>query len=114
MFLNNIQALPSVGPFMWVSFDRVREFENGRNFRVIIYGAYNAGIIGSESNGIAILDDDKAQVLCDEISKADSGYFGPTKKQIQQYNFLLRLNWESFCDYVNNNNRTRYQIGGQK
>jgi len=111
MFLNNIQGLPNVGNYLWVSFDHALEFENGRKFRIIIYGAKFAGITAPECNGIAILDNNREMVLCDEINKADTGYFGPTKIQICAYRKLFKMDWTTFCEFVNNHKRTRYQIG---
>lgn len=82
-----------------------------RTFIILIYGAYNAmGLIGCERNGIAILDEDNKQILCDEICKELTGYNGPSIKQMQEYHNLLNMSWNKFKDFVNTNERSRYQI----
>lgn len=82
-----------------------------RNFTALIYAAYNAlGLIGSERNGVAICDDDERAVLVDEILCADSGYFGPTKEQIDFLECLVTISWAEFRALVNSHPRARYQI----
>ena len=110
-----VQNLPSVGPYTWVSYDQqvvfTRKGKAGRAFRVLIYGAYNAmGLIGSEGNGIVILDEDKMLVLTDQISAHDSGYFGPTKAQIAQADALTAMTWAKFRAFVNSHPRSRYTL----
>jgi hypothetical protein len=103
-----------VGPFEWVVRDHVRKFHNGRSFRVILYGAYNAmGLIGSEYNGIAILDEDQKQVLADNIGRGSSFYGtsdGPSDAQKAKYEQVLKLSWEDFRTLVNTSGRNRYSI----
>lgn len=75
-----------VGPFTGVEFDAQRQVCVGgavRHFRIVAYEAYNAcGLIGPEQNGVAILDEDHKQVVCDQLWQADSGYFGLAKDVI--------------------------------
>lgn len=89
MSLNPIANGKSVGPFAGVldQYDtKVKPIGSAESFRVIIYAAYNAfGLIGPERNGIAILNEDRSNVFCDEIAKASSGYFGPTPSQIETF-----------------------------
>ena len=100
-----------VGPFEMVSRDKIRKFDNGRSFRLVLYGAYNAmGLIGSECNGVAILDEDKLQVLADEIGKIDSGYYGPSKDQVATYDRMMAMSWPEFQVLVNESGRNRYTI----
>lgn len=105
---------PAVGPYVGVTRDRVIKFKTGkksRSFRMIIFGAYNAlGLIGSEFNGIAILDEDQRAVLCDRIACESSGYFGPSPDQLREFDRLARLDWPSFREFVNGHERTRYAI----
>ena len=55
-----------------------------RKFRLLLYGAYNAcGLIGSEYNGVAVLDEYARNVVADNIAQESSGYFGPSVKQIK-------------------------------
>lgn len=101
----------NVGPYVSVSFDQVRKFPNGRSFRMIVFGAYNAmGLIGSEYNGIAVFDEDNKSVVADCIGKADSGYFGPTLGQIELFDYLATCTWANFRNAVNNSDRLRYEI----
>lgn len=104
-------SAPSVLPYMGVSLDQVKKFENGRSFRFLVYGAYNAmGLIGSECNGVAILDEDRRKVICDEIAKEDTGYFGPSDDQVAEFTRLTTLSFEGLKEFVNQHPRTRYAI----
>lgn len=102
----SIQHLPSVGPYTWVSADVTR----GR-YRLVVYGAFNAfGLIGSEKNGIAILDNVDRCVVADELFKADSGYFGPSSTQIRALQNMLECKPKDFCNIVNSSGRNRHNI----
>lgn len=91
--------------------DYTKKFKNGRSFRIMIYGAFNAyGLIGSEKNGILVLDENNKQVLCDEICKADSGYFGATPMQREMYVEIKMMKWKAFQSFINNHKRSRYSI----
>lgn len=88
-----------VGPFMGVTLDKTVEFEGHGKFRVIMYRAYNAhGLIGTENNGVAVLDEDQMDVVCDMI---------PREKYLE-----LTVNplWPEFQDIVNSSNRLRRRI----
>lgn len=108
------QFTKSIGPYTFVSKEETRSFETPdgvRTFRFLIYGAYNAmGLIGSEKNGIAILDEDKVAVLCDEIAKEISGYNQPSATAIETFNELLQVDWKVFQDFINFHKRSRYTI----
>lgn len=100
-----------VGPFMGVQFDKVKKFRNGRSFRIVAYQAYNAfGLIGSECNGVAILDEDKKSVVCDEIDKEGSGYYGLSEHQLKTAATIASMDWKQFRVFVNSNPRLRYAI----
>lgn len=109
-----ISVFPSVGPYTGVTRDKTIKFKVGRKsraFRVLVYGAYNAyGLIGSEKNGIAVLDEDNRSVLCDEITREDSGYFGPSNRQLESFNGITSMPWAEFRGLINAHNRTRYKI----
>ena len=90
-----------VGPFMGVDFDKTVT-HGDRTFRVITYQAYNAlGLIGSENNGVAILDEDKKEVIIDMIAVSHSGYYGVTTKQNEEAERIAGLSWESLVELVN-------------
>ena len=106
-----INLQQNVGPFTGVSADSKRTFKNGRTFRIIIYGAYNAlGLIGSECNGIAVLDEDNRTVVCDEIATTGSGWYGANAEQKKTFKQLLKIGWEKFQEIINNHPRTREEI----
>ena len=104
----------SVGPYTGVMYDKTVTYETSigpRKFRFVIYQAFNAfGLIGSECNGVAILDEDKKSVLCDEISKQNSGYFGISPTQVKMAEGLIGMTWENFRTFVNSQPRSRYAI----
>jgi hypothetical protein len=105
----------NIMPYMGVQFDKQVAFvtpEGVRKFRVITYQAYNAyGLIGSEFNGVAILDEDKHSVLCDNVGKESTGYFGVSEAQLKVAQFLVEnRSWYDFQSFVNDHENTRYQI----
>jgi hypothetical protein len=101
--------MSNLGPYMYVSRDEQKQFpEVGRTFRVILYGAFNAmGLIGTESNGIAVLDDTSRFVVLDEHCKGPAGCYGHTEAQAAEYTRIMGLDWEDFRAFVNGNRRTR-------
>jgi len=99
-----------VGPFMGVSKDETVE-KMGKNFRIVLYCAYNAcGLIGPEMNGVAVLDEDKRQVIADGFFQEPSGYSGPTKKQKDGFDTILKMKDKDFKEYVNASERCRTPI----
>lgn len=107
----SVLSLPRIGPYMGVSRDTVKKYSNGKKLRFIVYGAYNAmGLIGSECNGIAVLDENEKAVLCDEICSIDSGYFGPSAAQLALYDNILSWRWPKVREYLNAQVRSRYAI----
>lgn len=102
------------GPYMGISADATVEFQvtekTKRKFRILVYGAYNAfGLIGSEENGILILDEDLLRVVLDGHYKQSSGYFGPSEGQLKEWERLVGMSsWEDFVNFVNSHSRARY------
>lgn len=99
----------AVFPYMGVQFDRTRTYENGRTLRIITSQAYNAlGLIGPEFNGVAILDEDRREVVCDCLAEnPQGGYFGVSQ---EAWNLAWKLytgSWEQVCRYVNASPRRR-------
>lgn len=101
--------IDNFGPYAYVTANVVRKFPNGRSLRFVLYGAYSAlGLIGSECNGIAILDEDHKLVVCDEIAKENTGYFGPSKNQNEWFwNLTGFCTWDDVCELVRQHPRTR-------
>lgn len=101
----------SITPYEYLSVDHTKELSNGDTYRIVVYGAYNAmGLIGTEKNGIAILDNQQMAVLCDEICPVNSGYNTPTTDQINMVSTLIDMNDEDFKEFINSNPRSRYSI----
>jgi len=106
---------PSVGPFMGVIADKKRRFPNGRTFRFLVYQAYNAlGLIGTEKNGIAILDEDNREVVCDELARSMSGLSVPTQAQTELFQHLTDsekgMSFEAVAALVNASDRARVKL----
>lgn len=101
-----------VGPFVGVAAEKIVRFpEAGRAFRVVLYGAYDAfGLIGSECNGIAVLDEDERRVVCDEIAKEPTGYFGPSEAQLACFAATIKLKYPEFRQLVNGSPRARMKL----
>jgi len=99
-----------VGPYCGVQRDEVKE-SGGRRFRVLLYGAYDAlGLIGSECNGIAVLDEDRGLVLLDGEAPAASGWFGASRGQVSRFDEIMGMGEEGFRGFVNGHPRARYGI----
>lgn len=107
-----LKETKNIGPYHFVSKDEVRTFENGRKFRFLLYGAYSAyGLIGTECNGVAVLDEDDKRVVCDEIGCAQSGYFGPSEHQEKMFKLLAsEWSWDAFRHYINVHPRSRFHL----
>lgn len=72
---------------------------------LLLYGAYNAmGLIGSESNGLAVCDVKQNDIVADELLRIDSAWGGPSPHQRTMHRRLARLlleDRESFARLVN-------------
>jgi len=99
-----------VGPFMGVQKDQIITFGE-RKFRVVLYAAYNAfGLIGSERNGVAVLDENKRAVLLDGEAQIDSGYFGASEAQFKRFDEVVNMPWPQFQTWVNAHENKRFDI----
>lgn len=106
----NIFSLPAEGPYIGVSRDRIVKKGKTR-FRILLYGAYNAfGLIGSEHNGICVLNEDEKNVVTDGVLPVSSGYFGPTKIQLDLFDKLVKAPSREFREIVNASDNLRYSI----
>jgi hypothetical protein len=100
----------SVGQYTMVSRDKSVKFGD-RSFRVVLYGAYNAmGLIGTEHNGIAVLDEDRMQVVLDGHYPEESGAFGATEAQACEWRRICRLPAEEFVEFCNSHPNSREPI----
>lgn len=100
----------SVGQYTMVSRDETLKFGN-RTFRVVLYGAYNAmGLIGTENNGIAILDEDRMQVVLDGHLQEDTGAYGPSDHQMVELRRICRMDSCEFVEFCNTHPRSRGEV----
>lgn len=108
-----------VGPYEGVARDEQRgpKINTGidgqaQRYRVILYCAYNAmGLIGTEHNGIAVLDNQNRSVVLDNEAQCASGYFGPSKAQFRRFDKLMEMTdaeFEEFCDSHPRSRRRSY------
>lgn len=85
-----------------------REFVRGkmrRNFTVIKSTAFNAnGLIGSEYNGVVVLDNNLKQVVTDRVC------CGNVSAQDSVFDALSRADWQTFRTGVNKLSRLRYSL----
>ena len=107
----------NVGPYMYDGVSRCQlKFPiahlSERRFTMLISGAFNAmGLIGSEYNGIVILDDDRMHVLLDRhLENPNGGYHGPSQTQLAEYDRIQKMDWQQFREFVNANSRKRYGL----
>lgn len=105
------QGLTDVGPYVRVAFDQKRNCDE-RQFRIVVYGAYNAmGLIGSECNGIVILQETPTrQVVADEIACDPGANPASRKKQVKLAAELIAMDDQAFRDFVNSQSRLRFKI----
>lgn len=81
---------------------------DGTSYVIGIAGAYNAfGLIGSEHNGIFILDDDAKRVVLDQHLPIDSGYHGPSSEQRTELERICDLPTPAFRNFIRNHERSR-------
>ena len=102
-------ASKNIHPFVGVEFDKTVG-----DFRVITYQAYNAfGLIGSECNGIAILNEKQKDVVLAEHLKQSSGYFGVGHRVIIEAENIcdtILSDFEAFRKFINEHPEKRYSI----
>jgi hypothetical protein len=100
----------TIGPFERVTGDKIRDVGQ-EQYRILLYGAYNAmGLVGSESNGIAVLSEDRNNVVCDELGCEPEKGSGATANQTEMFNKLLNCSEAEFRSIVNESTRSRYTI----
>ena len=87
---------------------RRRSFD-GVNYLVGIAGAYNAmGLIGSECNGIFVLDETNKNVLTDQNNLDPSGgYNGPSKAQWAAFEWVMKMPEADFIQWIKDSPRYR-------
>lgn len=98
-----------IGPFHYNGdHPPVERTVNGTSFLIGIATAYNAfGLIGTEQNGVFILDDTNKQVVLDRHAEGAAGGYGPSPDQIAARDELLALDDAAFLDFIEANPRFR-------
>ena len=95
------QLTPRLGPYMGI----LRDEKRGR-YRLALYCAYNAGgLIGSEYNGIVVLDDKDRCVVVDNLAVGE-----PQWRQAALIDSLLKCSPEQFAHTINEAPRARFTI----
>jgi hypothetical protein len=106
--------MKNIGQYAMVSYERTLDF-GGRKFCVALYGAYNAfGLIGSEKNGICVLDLDRTSVVLDGHSPEDSGYYGPSEAQVVEWERICSMSQEEFFMFCNGHQNLREPVEARK
>ena len=81
---------------------------DGTDFVIGIAGAYDAfGLIGSERNGLFVLNDTRKSVVLDNAVPQSSGYSGPSDAQWAAFNDLVASDDAAFTQYINTHPRSR-------
>jgi hypothetical protein len=82
-----------------------RDEKRGR-YRLALYNAYNAcGLIGTEYNGIVVLDDKDRCVVVDNLAVGE-----PQSDQTSIMSYLLKCSAKDFAKLVNDAPRARFTI----
>ena len=96
-----------IGPYLFADGAMRKRKINDQLYIIGIAGAFDFGepislpvVIGSEHNGIFILNDTKKTVLADQYIKEDSGYYGPSPRQWEALAQLMRASSKDFFAMV--------------
>ena len=97
-----------IGPYHYADGALRTRVVGGTTYKVGIAGAYNAfGLIGSEHNGVFVLDDTHRQVVLDRHAPEASGYSGPSKGQWSALQQVMQFDDEEFIHFIHNHPRSR-------
>lgn len=106
---------PRVGPYMGIVADATKTIRVAgapRKFRVLAYTAYNAmGLIGTECHGLVVLDEDRKQVVADEMGVGVVGYPACDPAPLKLFHArVMALSGKEFRAAVNRARHLRYSI----
>ena len=80
----------------------------GENLLLGIAGAFSAyGLVGSEHNGIFLLNESKGEVVLDRDTEVGSGFYGAAPSQLRQYERLQSLGPDDFLRWALEHPRCR-------
>lgn len=98
---------PRIANYMGVRMQFKRTVD-GVTYIVLLYAAYNAfGLIGSEKNGIAILNDTAKYVVTDEICRIGFSWGGADAAQVAEMCTLEVLTDDDFLSYIRKSSNFR-------
>lgn len=101
-----------IGNYLYADGAVRRRKVNGITYIVGIAGAYDAlGLIGSEHNGVFVLDDTNKRVVFDRDTPQSSGYHGPSKAQWDRLKELMTCSPKAFYVELLGNARSRLAEG---
>ena len=106
---------PNIGPFNFVTANKLISHGVNGAYRIVLYGAYNAcGLIGSEFNGVGVLiepkDGARGAVVVDNLGCEPSGYGGPSQAQSDLYELICNEPWAQFQKRCNRSDRVRFKL----
>ncbi len=103
--------MPKIGPYIHQD-DCIARLTFGidRGLTIVLYQAYQAGIIGPEYNGIAILDDDHGQTILDLHQREASGSNGPSGAQRAEFDRLKAMAWPELMNFIASHPRRRPEL----
>lgn len=98
-----------MGPYHYADGALQRRTVRGTDYIIGIAGAYNAfGLIGSEYNGLFVLDDTNKQVVLDRHAPTSSGYNGPSISQWAELEAVVKvMDDDDFLKFITTHPRSR-------
>lgn len=98
-----------IGNYHYADGALARRTVQGTEYIIGIASAYNAyGLIGPEHNGIFILDDTNKQVVLDQDTPQQSGYYGPNIAQWAKLEAIAKIMSEAdFLKFITTHPRSR-------
>ena len=95
--------MDQLGQYRYVAKQATRSVA-GTDFRIACYGAYRAnGLIGTERNGIVVLNESQHCVVLDDHAPQTMGWTDegrPSPKLVQEFDRLLSMGEVEFLDFV--------------
>ncbi len=88
--------------------ERERNLPGGK-FLILLVGAYSAGIVAPEMNGVAVIHNHK--VLTDQWERSSQyTWHEPTARQLELFQELCDADWATFVAMVNQAPRLRHRL----
>ncbi len=68
------------------------------------------GLVGSEQNGVFVLNETMGLVVLDRHCEQNTGYFGASAEQFAEAERIAHLDWDDFKAFVGEHPRSRFSI----